>query len=90
MVVVGLEGLPTSLINEILLKLETETLCSVACVSRALRFAVSEALSLSSSLNLSVNFLQFFLFPIFSFFFSENFFWVIPLLGPLPELLLRF
>lgn len=50
---VGLEGLPTTLINEIIVKLDTETLCSVACVSRALRFAVSEALPLSSSLDLS-------------------------------------
>uniref|UniRef100_F6I4X7 F-box domain-containing protein n=1 Tax=Vitis vinifera TaxID=29760 RepID=F6I4X7_VITVI len=53
MVGVGLEGLPTTLINEIIVKLDTETLCSVACVSRALRFAVSEALPLSSSLDLS-------------------------------------
>ncbi|RVW38988.1 hypothetical protein CK203_100049 [Vitis vinifera] len=53
MVGVGLEGLPTTLINEIIVKLDTETLCSVACVSRALRFAVSEVLPLSSSLDLS-------------------------------------
>lgn len=64
MVAVGFEDLPISLLNEIIVKLDsdTEALCSLACVSRPLRFAVYEALSLSSSLHLSVrlNFPPFF------------------------------
>ncbi|GMY30716.1 F-box protein At-B isoform X1 [Fagus crenata] len=50
----GLEGLPSGvMIKEVLLKLDVETLCSVACVSISLRFSVSQALHLLSTLNLS-------------------------------------
>ncbi|XP_062168587.1 F-box protein At-B isoform X1 [Alnus glutinosa] len=49
-----LEAVPFGvMVKEVLLKLDTETLCSVACVSRALRFSVSQALPLLSSLHLS-------------------------------------
>lgn len=51
----GLEGVASGvMIKEVLLKLDVETLCSLACVSRSLRFSVSQALSLFSALNLSV------------------------------------
>lgn len=51
----GLERLPSSLlIEEVLLKLEIETLCSVSCVNKAMSFSVSQALPLLSSINLSV------------------------------------
>lgn len=83
MVGVGLEGLPTSLINAIMEKLDTQTLCSMACVSRALRSAVYEALSLYSSLDLSVSSLAMSFFKI-----SPKGFCGSPLLfGPSPELL---
>ncbi|KAI5321466.1 hypothetical protein L3X38_030537 [Prunus dulcis] len=50
----GLERLPSSLlIEEVLLKLEIETLCSVSCVNKAMSFSVSQALPLLSSINLS-------------------------------------
>ncbi|KAF5730416.1 hypothetical protein HS088_TW19G00005 [Tripterygium wilfordii] len=50
-----MEGLPTNLITEgILLKLGLETLCSIACVNRSLRFSVdSQVLPFLSSLDLS-------------------------------------
>lgn len=51
----GLEAVPRGvMIKEVLLKLDMQTLCSVACVSKALRFSVSEVLRLLSSLHLSV------------------------------------
>ena len=71
----GLEGLPSGvMIKEVLLKLDVETLCSVACVSTSLRFSVSQALHLLSTLNLSVCFslslsLSLFLIPFMSFLF---------------------
>ncbi|KAM3743770.1 hypothetical protein ACB098_06G000400 [Castanea mollissima] len=50
----GLEGVASGvMIKEVLLKLDVETLCSLACVSRSLRFFVYQALSLFSTLNLS-------------------------------------
>ncbi|CAB4281983.1 unnamed protein product [Prunus armeniaca] len=50
----GLERLPSSLlIEEVLLKLEIEALCSVSCVNKAMSFSVSQALPLLSSINLS-------------------------------------
>lgn len=47
------ERLPNSIMIEILLKLDLQTLCSVACVSRSLRISVSQALFFFSSLDLS-------------------------------------
>ncbi|KAK4420601.1 F-box protein At-B [Sesamum alatum] len=50
------EGFPlpdTIILNEILRRLELESLCSLACVSRALRSMVSQALSTLPSLDLS-------------------------------------
>lgn len=53
---IGLETFPSCvLINAILPKLELETLCSLACVSRAMSSSVSQALPSLSALNLSVN-----------------------------------
>ncbi|KAB1214979.1 F-box protein At-B [Morella rubra] len=50
----GLAAVPRGvMIKEVLLKLDMQTLCSVACVSKALRFSVSEVLRLLSSLHLS-------------------------------------
>lgn len=50
----GLEGVPSSvMIKEVILKLDMETICSLACVSKSLRFSISQALPLLSSLNLS-------------------------------------
>ncbi|KAE9456660.1 hypothetical protein C3L33_11468, partial [Rhododendron williamsianum] len=48
-----LERLPNSIINEILGKLELETLCSAACVSRTLRSSASQVLSSLTTLDLS-------------------------------------
>ncbi|XP_062017113.1 F-box protein At-B [Rosa rugosa] len=51
---IGLETLPSCvLITAMLPKLELETLCSLACVSRAMNSSVSQALPSLSSLNLS-------------------------------------
>ncbi|KAL8147019.1 hypothetical protein AgCh_004655 [Apium graveolens] len=50
----GVETLPGSLlIQEILMRLDIQALCSVSCVSKPLRFAASQALSTFSSLDLS-------------------------------------
>nr|GMC78135.1 F-box protein At-B [Ipomoea batatas]GME16721.1 F-box protein At-B [Ipomoea batatas] len=49
----SLERLPDSIINELLLKLDLESLCTAACVSRTLRSAVSQVLASRSSLDLS-------------------------------------
>ncbi|KAL6200531.1 hypothetical protein ACLB2K_030312 [Fragaria x ananassa] len=50
----GLETLPTCmLVTAILLKLELETLCSLACISTSMNSPVSEALPSLSSLNLA-------------------------------------
>lgn len=52
---VGMEALPTGLlIQDILLRLDFNTLCSLSCVSKPLRFAASQAISLLTSLDLSV------------------------------------
>ncbi|XP_017253309.1 F-box protein At-B [Daucus carota subsp. sativus] len=49
-----MDSLPSSLlIHDILSTLDFETLCSVSCVSKPLRLAASQALSLFSSLDLS-------------------------------------
>ncbi|KAK1397824.1 F-box protein At-B [Heracleum sosnowskyi] len=49
-----METLPSSLlIQDILMRLDIETLCSVSCVSKPLRLAASQALSTFSSLDLS-------------------------------------
>ncbi|XP_059666625.1 F-box protein At-B [Cornus florida] len=48
-----LEKLPNSILHELLLKVDLDTLCSAACVSKTLRFAVSQVLSSLSSLDLS-------------------------------------
>ncbi|KAF7146128.1 hypothetical protein RHSIM_Rhsim04G0006800 [Rhododendron simsii] len=49
-----LERLPNTIINEILGKLELETLCSAACVSRTLRSSASQVLSSLTTLDLSL------------------------------------
>lgn len=54
-----LEGLPIPdaiIFSEIFGKLDLESLCSLACVSRGLRSVVSQALSTLPSLDLSVSF----------------------------------
>ncbi|PRQ45628.1 hypothetical protein RchiOBHm_Chr3g0493531 [Rosa chinensis] len=52
---IGLETLPSCvLITTILPKLDLETLCSFACVRRAMNTSVSQALPSFSSLNLSI------------------------------------
>ncbi|XP_027062282.1 F-box protein At-B [Coffea arabica] len=50
----SLEGLPDTLITEILEKLDLESLCSTACASRAFRSSVAQHLSTLPSLDLSV------------------------------------
>lgn len=56
----GLERLHRCLlIKEILLKLNIESLSSLACVSKAMNFSVSQALPFVSSLDLSVQFSHF-------------------------------
>ncbi|CAH9083734.1 unnamed protein product [Cuscuta europaea] len=49
----SLERLPDNIIFELLQKLAFESLCTVACVSRALRYAVYQVLASRSSLDLS-------------------------------------
>lgn len=50
----ALQRIPHSTLMEILLKLDLQTLCSVACVSKTLQFAVVEAISLLSTLHLPI------------------------------------
>ncbi|CAK9308609.1 unnamed protein product [Citrullus colocynthis] len=52
----ALQRIPHSTLMEILLKLDLQTLCSVACVSKTLQFAVVEAISLLSTLHLPITF----------------------------------
>ncbi|XP_022976288.1 F-box protein At-B [Cucurbita maxima] len=52
----ALQRFPRSVLVEILLKLDPETLCSVACVSKALQFAVVDAISFLSTLHLPITF----------------------------------
>lgn len=53
-----LERLPDSVIDEILQRLDLESLCSAACVSPIMRSFVSQILSSLSSIDLSVSYFQ--------------------------------
>lgn len=68
-----LQSIPHSILMEILLNLDLESLCSVACVSKTLQSAAVEALPLLSTLHLPIVRFHVFVFFIFSLSLSSSY-----------------